>query len=1659
MLRSSIYLCVLFLLFASCTSEEKDTAAPTYNPHVLKSGKTVPITRRVIGLDTLEKAQPIPAKGKIIESGKPVIIPTKSNARPMAAPRYISAKREVVDKSFLKKDYILASGTKMPISWPEWRPAEAVFKDENPYMFTYLDGEQGLSSDLVYDIVEDKNGNIWIATFSGGLSMWDGNGLVHFDEESGLSCQVAVDLLVDRKGNIWITTYGEGLFMWDGKNFTHFTEEDGLSSNDTWRIAEDRMGRIWIGITGAGICLWDGKGFIRYTHRELDDFVVHGITKDNGGNIWMGGLINGSFALSKWEIDESGEPKSITTFSLQDQLLRNYVWNMFTDSHGRIWAATDQGALVFDPESTRPEETIRTLAQKDGLAGDDILSVTEDAYGQFWIGTTQGISVYHPKQNEIYSYTHEEGLSHERVMAIMPDRSNKIWIATDGGGINILGNNQFTHFLQNAELGTPIIYSMIEASDGKIWMGSRGSGIAVWDGQYFYRYPEVNGLSESIIWSSGMIEDKKGNIWIGTWGYGLYVWHSHKLGESAKITHYTVEDGLSSNDINGIIEDQEGNIWVGTVYRGMNLWEPNQEGTGGSFTPKTKFTQLVGFDRLVKEVAYKDQQGRVWIGGGSGIGYLKNNTFTHFVGDGTLRRVFDVREDKWGHIWIGAIDGLYRWDGEVFTKFTDEDGLAHRYIHSLEKDHEDNIWVGTLKGLNKLTFRGEDHPPTIQHFGRHEGMANVLVHTILIDRKQRMSVVTANGFSQLDLNKLPEDTIRPEVTIRDFQPTLDFVDWRKLMQRLGVNEEMHSKVQQVSLEGIKLDSVYSRTNLPVNPQSPHDFNSYTLRWSARHPDQHKLQYSYALTKGGRKSIWSPLVKQSSVDFRDLQHGRYTFRVRAVGGNGLWSETASYTFEILPPWWLSWWAKTLYVLAALVAFYFIRRRIVQQQERKLAQKQERLEQEQKVNEQLRRVDALKDQFLANTSHELRTPLNGIIGLSEAVLDRSQDAQDQEDLSMVVSSGKRLASLVNDILDFSKLREHQIELRLRPVGLRTLVDVVLRIHQPLIEGKDLKLVNDIPENMPLAHADEDRLQQILFNLVGNAVKFTERGEITVGAVGIAGTVGPDGMVGIVGTVGTRHALSLSSRPSQTPKTTKNDLITLFVRDTGIGIPPEKQTTIFQEFQQADGSISREFAGTGLGLSISKKLVELHGGKMWVESEVGKGSSFFFSLPVSSDKAAEILKEEKSAASVIKTTEKQIPLPSRGEDRGGRVQGVQILVVDDEPINHQVIKNHLSNNHFQLTQAMNGEEALKLLENGNSFDLVLLDVMMPRMSGYEVCQKIRETYLPSELPVIMVTAKNQVADLVEGLNTGANDYVAKPFSKDEFLARVKTHLNLHQINRVTHRFVPTAFLKALGKSTLTEVKLGDQTEEKVTVFFSDIRGYTTLAETMTPKENFRFVNAYSGRMGPIIQRNQGFVNQYLGDGIMAIFQQKPSDGLRAAIEMQAKIRDYNQGRKAQDRLPLRVGMGLHTGSLIMGIIGDDQRTDAATISDTVNTAARMESLTKEFGANILLSEAVVQEISDKEEFQLRYLGKVRVKGRKEPVGVYECLNGYQQEEMNAILNLGENFETAFKYYQQQQFSQAVVAFEGIILKNPNDKVSQYFLRYAKEYLVKGIPENWVI
>jgi signal transduction histidine kinase/CheY-like chemotaxis protein/class 3 adenylate cyclase/uncharacterized protein HemY len=690
-----------------------------------------------------------------------------------------------------------------------------------------------------------------------------------------------------------------------------------------------------------------------------------------------------------------------------------------------------------------------------------------------------------------------------------------------------------------------------------------------------------------------------------------------------------------------------------------------------------------------------------------------------------------------------------------------------------------------------------------------------------------------------------------------------------------------------------------------------------------------------------------------------------------------------------------------------------------------QKTKELEKERDVVQKLKQVDQLKDQFLANTSHELRTPLVGIIGLTESLKDGIAGKLPKtalENLDMIANSGKRLSHLVNDILDFSKLKNKDLVLSQRPVDIYALSTIVLQLSQPMIKDKKLKLINSIPKEAPLLHADENRLQQIMHNLIGNAIKFTHKGYVTL----------------------------LSER--------KKDMLSISISDTGIGIPKDKLETIFNSFEQADGSTQREFGGTGLGLSVTKQLVELHGGTINVTSEEGKGSIFTFTMPISKEKRSDI-KESKYTSSdfvhTLSSSEEDMPVKQKIKSDN---EALKILVVDDEPVNRRVLENHLTVAGYKVTEASSGKEALKLLEEQTSFSLVLLDVMMPGISGYEVCEKIRERFTASYLPIILLTAKNTVNELVIGFNSGANDYLTKPFSKNELLSRIKIHINLNTIHRATSKFVPSEFVKSVGKESITDIRLGDHIEKNVTVMFSDIRDYTSLSEGMTPEQNFKFVNAYVGRMGPIIKENEGFVNQYLGDGIMALFPKQAEHALDAAIEMQKTLTLYNKRRvEEKGYKPLSVGMGLHTGSLIMGIIGDINRNDPAVIADTVNSAARVEGVTKYYGANIIISENSLKSMKDSSGFNFRYLGKVKVKGKQKAIGIYECIDGDSVESISLKLKTISNYNKGISLFFDQQFDEANKAFEKVLAKNPNDAVAQYFNEKSKEYSIEGAPTDW--
>ncbi|MCV6638541.1 response regulator [Candidatus Albibeggiatoa sp. nov. NOAA] len=709
----------------------------------------------------------------------------------------------------------------------------------------------------------------------------------------------------------------------------------------------------------------------------------------------------------------------------------------------------------------------------------------------------------------------------------------------------------------------------------------------------------------------------------------------------------------------------------------------------------------------------------------------------------------------------------------------------------------------------------------------------------------------------------------------------------------------------------------------------------------------------------------------------------------------------------------------------------------------------MKQVEQQNENLKELDRLKDDFLSNTSHELRTPINGIIGIAESMLDGvagKLPPKAVENLSMIVFSGRRLANLVNDILDFSKLKHKSIALQIRPIEVKVLADVVITLSQPLIGKKPIELVNSIEQDI-IVDADENRVQQILHNLLGNAVKFTDEGQVDVSA----------------------------SQFSE-------GWLMISVTDTGLGIPREKLSTVFNPFEQADGSISREFGGTGLGLSITKQLVELHGGEIRIQSTEGHGTRVSFTLPLSTtDTAAhgdetetllERLREPTATppmltANVIdidKDTEKEADEPAIFLDEDTQeIQQIKldemlsVLIVDDDPVNLQVLENQLTIENYSVTRALNGPEALEAIDK-EKFAVVLLDIMMPKMSGFEVCRIIRERYPVTQLPVIMLTAKNQVADLVQGLESGANDYLTKPFSKGELLARIKTHIQLSRINIAYSHFVPLEFLQLLEKESIVDVRLGDHVQKNMTVLFADIRSFTTLSESLTPKENFDFINEYLGRVSPQIRKYKGFIDKYIGDAIMALFPETVDSAVDAAVEILKHLEILNTERLQRGEKAIKVGVGMHVGSLMLGTIGEEKRMEGTVISDAVNLASRLEGLTKLYGVSILISQDILQNMENPDAHFYRFLGKVIVKGKHEPVQVFELIDAEPDRDIReAKVTLEPEFNAALSLYYQGNFAHAIPLFEHILSVLPVDKAAEFYLGRCRHYIEEGTPEGW--
>ncbi|MCP4655787.1 MAG: response regulator, partial [bacterium] len=1093
--------------------------------------------------------------------------------------------------------------------------------------------------------------------------------------EDGLPQLSVHQILQSPDGYIWVSTE-EGLGRFDGVRFEVFDRSNTPAIADSvfsggLSIAPD--GALWAG-SNAGVLRIHGSEMRRYgTADGLSHERVHTVLAEEDG-VWIGTEENLNL-LADGRITVLGE---------RDGLPDPTVAALARDAAGSLWIATTNGLCrLRDGE-------IETVPAVPGLPTGAIWTLHAARDGILWVGAQSGLSRFDGRR--FTTYPPQAGF--RSITAVTDDADGNVWVGSYGLGLSRITGEEIVHYREADGLPGDLIGDLHVDREGSLWVGLIFAGLLRLTDGVFTTYSSAEGLAHDVTYS--VYEDHRGDLWIGTGG-GLNRFRD------GVFTTYTEADGLVTNKILPLVEDPEGTLWIATSGGLSRLRD-------GRIEPYP----IPGPWALDDVTAlYVDRGGALWMGGNGGIKRLQDGVITTFpVGERGLRhdRAYYIHQDREGTLWFATLGGgLVRFDGEAFTHYTTADGLANDVVLTIHEDAEGTLWLATWGGGLSRFRDGR-----FTTFSTRDGLPDDKFFRILEDDQGYLWMSYNKGIMRVgrsDLDAYAADrTTRLPVTVYDRADGMKSAEasggtqpagWRARDGRLwftttrGVSvvdparAERRIEPPPVVLEQMRIDNqpVELGESVVVAPGWLHLELVFTAP-SFRAPE--KIRFRYRLE--GYDEDWVTTdARKRFAQYSNLDPDTYRFRVEASHDGLEWTpQGAALEIVVLPPLWRTWWAYCLYalILGAGIAAYLHAHR-------------KEIERERKISARLREIDQLKDEFLANTSHELRTPLYGMVGIAESLIDGATGELPEATrahLAMIVSSGRRLGGLVDDVLDFSKLRHDSLELVRQPVELHALTDVVLTLSRPLAGDKNLELRNAVSPSLPPAHADENRVQQILLNLVGNAIKFTETGfvEVTAG-------FDPDG----------------------------DGQLEVRVTDTGIGIPEQQQARIFESFVQADASTERAYRGSGLGLAVTRQLVELHGDRLRVESAPGRGSTFFFTLPASTEKASDAVPAVERSA-VIRRLAPGTEEVLLGPGGNGSPNAPRLLVVDDEPVIRQVLTNHLAAESYRLIQAASGPEALNILDQ-EELDLVLLDVMMPKMSGYEVCRLIRERHSLQQLPVI--------------------------------------------------------------------------------------------------------------------------------------------------------------------------------------------------------------------------------------------------------------------------------------------------------------------------------------
>jgi len=1248
--------------------------------------------------------------------------------------------------------------------------------NKNTMSFEHLSIEEGLNSVSVTDILQDHQGFMWFAGTS-GLNKYDAYTITnyHFDSEkpNGISDDVITTLFEDSTGILWIGTERGGLNKYDRETDSFFSYQNqpsdstSISHNHILKIYEDSHGVFWIGTQGGGLNKMDReKGtFFRYKSNPSDknslpNNSIYAILEDSSEQLWVGSL------------------KGISLFNRSTEEFNTYINNplekdaigvyaICEDKQGVLWVGTYRGLFKFNKE----DKTFTSyIYDNEDESKNIVYRITEDGFGNLWTSVWgSGLSKFDKLSGTFTTYKHrpqdKNSLGDGSVLSIYEDRSNILWIATGLGGVSIYKPKKTSNFIHhrnntnNNSLSSGIITSINESLTGDIWLTNFMGVVDKIEKNgniIHYKKFKKDGQESHPSAIFDLLERENKDILIGTYRNLYKLNKSNNTFEHQSVSYNQFFNNVSQ--VRSIEEDKKGTIWLGTIENGLLRYD-EKEDKYTSFQYAPSDSTSISSNSITK--VYEDPFGTLWIATIDGLNKMnKDSTFVRYKNNPldttsiSNNYINNIYKDHFGSLWIGTNSGLDVFDEktETFRHFTKNDGLPENTVYSILEDNSNNLWISTNNFLTKFNLNTE----TFKNFNKGNGMPidEFYSKASLKGSNGKMYFGGINGLIEFHPDSIKINTYKPPIIITDFKIS---------------NQSVNIKKDSITKAG----EIYLHKNINVTDTIVISYldNIFSFEFAAldyfHSPNN---QYAYRMKGFNDEWIYTNATNRSAT-YTNLDPGSYVFEVKGSNNDDLWNDTGKSIIVIItPPWWKTNWAYFLYISGFLASLFgFVQWRGLRlKRERKtliervkiktkdLADKNVLLDNQniqlQDQATQLQELDKIKASFFTNISHEFRTPLTVITGLANKHISKNENEISTQDSKTIKRNAQRLLQLINQLLDLSKLENSEVKLNILKTDILYFTKKVTLLYESLAKDKQIKvffngkvLSKSLPTEKIDLYFDKDKMQKIITNLISNAIKFTpEGGKIKLSV---------------------KKLNSKNIEPQ----------INIEVSNTGNLIPKNKLPYIFDRFYQVENNYTSENEGTGIGLALVKELVELHNGTINVKSSSTE-TTFILKIPYNEklllknnrlikESGVDTFKEDTIVDIEHQTTSKKddkLELTPNGSNL------LDLLIVEDNPDLRNYITGLLDQD-YNITQAINGLEGLDMAKNAIP-DLIISDVMMPKMDGYELCEKLKTDLSTDHIPIILLTAKATHENKLEGLQTGADAYLTKPFDEKELKVRIK-------------------------------------------------------------------------------------------------------------------------------------------------------------------------------------------------------------------------------------------------------------------------------------------------